>query len=121
MSKIVKRKYKQVRKEFKKDMYEIARDNRAFIMMIIETYTASKHNTHIMKIWELLGFNHREAYKDYCSKLMDKHLTGRSEIMRSLCFVDKTLYEKYVNRIPERYAMGEALGVAYKFLKQQNY
>ncbi|MBK5474398.1 hypothetical protein JFU54_28860 [Bacillus sp. TH19] len=113
----VKRKHRQIRKEFKKDIFEVAKNNRAFAMMIIETYTASQHRTHIMKIWELIGFNHPEAHKDYCDKLMGKHLCGTSEIMKSIYFADKELHDKYRHKIPECYAMGDALGIAYKVLK----
>ena len=31
----LKRKYRQVRQEFKKDIFEVAKNNRAFAMMII--------------------------------------------------------------------------------------
>ncbi|PES56007.1 hypothetical protein [Bacillus thuringiensis] len=113
----LKRKYKPIRQEFKKDILEVAKSNRAFAMMIVETYTASQHRTHIMKVWELLGFHHEEAYKDYCDKLMGKHLSGRDEIMRSIYFADKELYEKYIYKIPECYAMGDALAIAYRVLK----
>ncbi|MFD6509361.1 hypothetical protein [Bacillus sp. NPDC060175] len=113
----LKRKYRQVRKEFKKDIFEVAKNNRAFAMMIIETYSAGKHKTHITKVWELLGIHHPEAYKDYCDKLMGSSLCGRHDIMRSIYFSDKELYDKYYCKLPERYAMGDALGIAYKVLK----
>lgn len=113
------KKYKDLRKEFKKDIYEIAKNNSAFAMLIIETYVASQHRKHIMQVWALLGFNHKEAYKDYCDKLMGKHLTGRDEIFRSIYFVDKEIYNKYIYKIPECYAMGDALAVAYKVLKEK--
>lgn len=113
----LKRKYRPIRQKFKKDILEVAKDNRAFAMMIIETYTASQHRTHIMKIWSLLGHHHKEAHQDYCDKLMGKHLTGRDEIMRSIYFADKELYDKYHRKLPECYAMGDALGIAYKILK----
>lgn len=114
----LKRKYRRVRQEFKQDILEVTKNNRAFAMMIVETYSASKNRTHIMKVWELLGFHHQEAYKDYCDKLMGSYLCGSHEIMRSIYFVDKELYKKYYGRIPECYAMGDALGIAYKVLKQ---
>ncbi|WHY76253.1 hypothetical protein QNH20_19305 [Neobacillus sp. WH10] len=115
----LKNKYKAIRKEFKADLTKIIQHNRAFGMMVISTYTASQHRTHIMKVWELLGFNHPEAYKDYCDKLFGKHLTGRDEIMRSIYFVDKELYNKYIYKIPEAYAMGDALAVAYRVMRSK--
>lgn len=114
----LKRKYRQIRQEFKKDIFEVVKNNRAFAMMILETYVAKQHRKHIGQIWALLGFNHPEAHKDYCDKLMGKHLCGDDTIMRSLYFADKELHNKYRHKIPECYAMGDALGIAYKVLKQ---
>ncbi len=78
----LKRKYKTVRAEFKKELLIAMTENKALAMLTVETYTAWQHRKHIMKVWELLGFHHREAYKDYCDKLMGKHLTGRDEIWK---------------------------------------
>lgn len=117
MSRYIKNKYRVIRSEFRRDLYSAIKKNPAIGMLAIETYIASQHRTHIMQIWELLGFDHRAAYKDYCDKLCSKHLTGRSEIMRSLHFAAPDLYEKYFCRIPERMAMGDALAVAYKAMR----
>lgn len=82
----LKRKYRQARSEFKRDFYAAAKENPALAMLMITTYTANQHRSHIMKIWELLGHYHREAYKDYCDKLFGKHLSGRDEVWKSLHF-----------------------------------
>jgi hypothetical protein len=118
VSKQLKRKYKQARIEFKKELYAAAKENHALSMLMIQTYVASQHRTHIMKIWNLLGHHHPEAYKDYCDKLIGKHLTGRDDIWKSLHFAgQQELRQKYIRRIPETYAMGDALAIAYRVLK----
>lgn len=119
MSRVINSKYAKARKEFRKDLYQVAKDNKSMVVMIVKTYAASKHRTHILKIWSLLGHNHKEAYKDYCDNLIGNHLTGRDEIMQSLCFVDNELYLKYRGKIPERMAMGDALAVAYSLLNKE--
>jgi len=119
LSKTIKRKWKAVRQEFKRDMLITCMANKAFAMMIVETYVASKSRKHIMEIWSLLGRNHKEAYGDYCDKLMGKSLTGRNEIIRNLYFCNRELYDKYFRKIPECYAMGEAYGVALKVLNSK--
>ena len=119
MSKTIKRKLKIIRREFKQDIRLECSTNRAFSLMIIETYVSSQNRKHITEIWSLLGRNHRLAYDDYCDKLMGKHLTGRSEIIRNLYFVNRKLYTKYYGKIPECYAMGDALGIAYKFANKK--
>jgi hypothetical protein len=113
-----KKKFRTVRSEFKKDLTAACESNRALAMLFIETYTAWKHKRHIMQVWELLGFHHQEAYKDYCNKLMGKCLSGRTDIWRSLHFANKELCDKYRFEIPETYAMGDALGIAYRTLRE---
>jgi len=115
----MKRRYKQVRKEFKADIANIVESNSAFGMMIVSTYTANQHKRHITQIWALLGHHHKEAHRDYCDKLMGKHLTGTSGIMKSIYFAERSLYDKYVSKLPEVYAMGDALAVAYRVLKRK--
>lgn len=115
----LKRKYRDIRSEFKKELLLAMSENKVLAMLAIETYTAWKHRRHIGKVWELLGFHHREAYRDYCDKLMGSHLTGSDDIWRSLYFAGyEDLYE-YRNKIPECFAMGDALGIAYCVLKRK--
>ena len=119
MSKIIKRKYKQARIEFKKDLLQKCESNKALAMLIVETYTAWHHRRHITKIWGMFRNPEYNAFReDYGDNLMGKHLTGRNDIWRSLYFADRELNEKYKGLIPEKYAMGDALGVAYTVLKK---
>lgn len=114
----LKRNYRQARIEFKKELYDATKENPALAMLMITTYTAFQHRRHIMKIWELLGFNHRAAYKEYCDKLMGQHISGRDDVWKSLHFAGHPdMRLKYIRRIPERTAMGDALAVAYRVLK----
>lgn len=119
MSKTIKRKWKNIRKEFKADIFKECTENRSFAMMIVETYVASQMRSHIMEIWSLLGRNHKEAYKDYCDNLMGKSLTGRSEVLRSIYFSNKELYQKYFREIPEAFAMGDAYGIALRVINSK--
>ncbi|MFF2532391.1 hypothetical protein ACFVS2_26115 [Brevibacillus sp. NPDC058079] len=113
-----KRKYRLVRKEFRRELFEIAKENHTLAMLIFQTYVASQHRTHITKIWDLLGFHHKEAYKDYCDKLFGKYLSGTNDLWKSLHFAGyKEIREKFIRKIPEKCAMGDALAVAYKVLK----
>ena len=88
-------------------------------MLIIMTYTADKHRQHIMKMWEFLGYNHRDAYHGYIeSDFSGKMLTGHEDIWRSLYFTNREIRDKYMYEIPERFAMGDALNVAYQYMKE---
>ena len=117
MSKIIKRKYVERRKEFKNDLYESMKDNPAYAMMVLKTYTASQHRKHIGEIW-WLSRDYKDFQEAYNKELFGKHLTGRDELFHSLYFADRELYDKYRRLIPESFAMGDALAVAYRVLKE---
>lgn len=123
MRNIVKRRNNKIgmfRNCFKEELYDEIRVNPALAIAIVNTYSSWKHRRHIGKIWALLGHNHKEAHKDYCDKLIGKHLTGDETIWRTLYFASdnsKKIREDYIRVIPEKYAMGDALSVAYRFLK----
>ncbi|MBA4534143.1 hypothetical protein H1196_16280 [Brevibacillus halotolerans] len=77
---------------------------------------------HIWERWTLLGKNqnHKEALIEYQDKLMGKHLTGNEDVWKSLHFARyKEIRTKYIYKIPEKRAMGDALAIAYRLLKNQ--
>ncbi|WP_163538287.1 hypothetical protein [Gracilibacillus sp. YIM 98692] len=118
MSKIIKRKYRKIRSDFKKELYESMKENHALAMLVIETYTAWKHRNHILKIWGMFRNPDYKAFqKDYSKNLMGQHLTGSIDIWRSFHFAKYENLTDYKYKIPEKYAMGDALGMAYKVLK----
>lgn len=118
MSRQIKRKYKQTRLAFKNDLLAVCEDNNALAMLIIETYAAWHHKRHITQIWSMFrNPDYSEFQADYSKNLMGKHLCGREDIWRSLYFTEKELYTKYKGKIPETYALGDALGVAYRVLQ----
>lgn len=118
MSKIIKRRYRISRSEFKKELSEKCKENKVLAMLLIETYVAWHHRRHIIKIWGMFknpNFqNFREAYSQ---KLFGKHLTGRSDVWRFLYFTERELRDKYRKLIPEVFAMGDAYDVALQTLK----
>lgn len=121
MSRQLKRKYKKARVAFKKDLYQRFRENPALAMLAIETYTAWHHRRHIGMIRGMFrNPEFKNFHRAYTKELSGKYLTGRSDIWRSLYFADRELHDKYRGKIPEVYAMGDALGVAYNVLNELN-
>lgn len=110
--------YRDIRKEFKLDIYKLAKENKAIVMLIIETYSAYKHRRHIHKIWAMM-INHEEFRKEYTEKLIGKMLTGKDEIYNSLGYAEPELCKKYKYKLPERLAMGDSLAIAYKIIREQ--
>lgn len=117
MRNVLRLKYKDIRKEFKTDIYNLAKENKAVIMLIIETYSAMKHRRHIHKIWYMMR-NHEEFKKEYHENLFGKMLTGKDEIYNSLGYVNSELYKKYRMKLPECLAMGDSLAVAYRLIRE---
>jgi hypothetical protein len=121
MSRITKRRYIIARREFKKELSIATSENKALAMLIIETYTAWHHRRHITKIWAMFkNPEYREFQQEYSNNLMGKHLTGRVDIWRSFHFSGYENLYKFKKLIPEKFAMGDALGIAYRTLKNQN-
>ncbi|MGO4952003.1 hypothetical protein [Paenibacillus sp. DRB1-1] len=114
----IKRKYRTIRQEFKNELYAAIRSNPALGMLCIKTYTASRHRDHIHQIWGM-SVRYPNFRKEYTEKLIGKCLTGRDEIFHSLYFAAPDLYQKYARKIPEDLAMGDALGVAYRAMKDK--
>jgi hypothetical protein len=120
MGRQLKRKYKKVRVEFKKDLYHHFHKNPALAMLAIETYVAWHHKRHITLIWGMFRHPEFENFRRaYDKELFGKHLTGSSNIWKSLYFSDRELHDKYRRKIPEMFAMGDALGVAYRVLHEK--
>jgi hypothetical protein len=110
-----KKRYKYIRKDFKYKLSWLM--SPALAMAIVQTYAAYRHRWHIATIWAYLGFNHPKAYEGYCDKLMGKHLSGKDELYHTLYFACRELRDEFYNKLPERVAMGDALSVAYRYLK----
>lgn len=107
-----KKKYRKKRKEFKQKLYELAKDNKVYLPMIFETYSAYRHREHIHRIWSLM-LEYPDFRAKYNDELMGKMLCGRDEILFNLHYIDNSFLE-YRKSIPERLAMGDALAIAYR-------
>lgn len=115
MSRILKKKYKETRKHFRAELYEKAKENKALAVLMIETYTAWHHRRHIGKIWGMfVNPEYRNFQQEYNRSLFGEYLSGSDDIWKSLYFAEREIYDKYHREIPELFAMGDALSVAYQ-------
>lgn len=118
MRNILRLKYKDIRKQFKIDIYNLCKENKAVVMLIIETYSAMKHRKHIHKIWAMMikypGFR-----LDYNKNLFGKMLTGKDEMLHCLHYAEPELYKKYKYKLPESLAMGDSLAIAYRIIREE--
>ena len=122
MSKILKRKYVKDRTEFRAELYEVMKNDLTLAMLIQQIYISYKDRRALWKVFEILGFNHKEAYKAICdADIPLRMMSGRyDEIFNNLYFIKRDIYEKYSRKVPERYALGDAYGVARRVLREQS-
>ena len=125
MSRIHKRRYKTTRNAFKQDLYDAWQHNHALAMLVLNTYAAWHNRRHIFRIYQQagpggeIGTKHPGIWKEFSSVVVGKQLTGRVDIFHALYFSERELYDKYHRRIPETYAMGDAVNVAYRVLRER--
>jgi len=111
------KKWNKLRREFKKDLRKKINDQ--FACALVMSFTSRSHRTHIHKIWEYLGLNHREAYSGYCSELIGKSLTGSEDASRTIYFCCPILYAKWNRNLPSAYIDSDSYSVALEWLKSR--
>lgn len=121
MSKSIKRKYSKTRTQFKNELYDSMREDLTLAMLIQQVYISYKDRRLLLKSFEILGFNYEEAYKAICESGIPRKMTsGRyDEIFHNLYFTRRDIYKKYHETIPGRYALGDALSVAYRVFREE--
>lgn len=116
-----RRKYKKVRNEMKIELKNLMKDNPALMILIRDTYIAYTQRRLIHKIFYVLGTKHNDIYeKEFCGEngLVGKMLCGRfDEFFNTMYFIDKNFYEKYIRRIPDKIALGDAYAIAINYMK----
>jgi hypothetical protein len=116
-----KKKYGPIRKEFNKDLNFLLKDDVTLSSLIYMTLNAKRMRSHVYKIWELLGRNHREAYDAYNDTLFGQMLTGSESIWWCLNHIGKDFSKKWSKIIPESYAFGDAFAIANKYRLKKYY
>lgn len=121
MSKILKRKYRNERKKFRHELYEVMKNDLKMAMLIQQIFINKRQSTIIHEIWYRLGTQYPQVYKEgFCGEnsLHGKMMTGKfDELFFNLYFINNELYMKYKRKIPEVYALGDALSVAYRVIR----
>ena len=120
MSKIIKRKYKQSRKEFKRDLYKIMQGNVTLALLVQQVCISKIEHKLLYEVFEITGFRHREAYKEICDhNIPTRMFEGKSHsIFNKLYFVNQDIYYKYIGKIPETYVFGDAYSVAKRVFRE---
>lgn len=120
MSKILKRQYREDRKAFRQDLYEVMKDDMTLALLMQLVKIASKDKSLLYQVFEITGFNHPAAYREICNEGIPSKITCGSydKVFRNLYFTHRELYDKYSDKIPEVYALGDAYSVALAVFKR---
>jgi hypothetical protein len=116
---IAKRKYKNIRKQFKQEIKPMLMDNKSLCMALSLTYVAGKHRCFIHELWYFFSQNCTDdTWKKYCrSKHMGKMITGDENIYKTLYFCGyKDIANKYKYKLPEKIAWGEIHSLVLKII-----
>lgn len=124
MGRSLKRKFRNDRVDFRKDLYEMMKDDLAMAMLVQQIHINERHSSIILKTWEILGLNYPEVYKEgFCGKnsMHGRMFSGKShDLFHNLYFLNQDIYKKYSRKIPPTYALGDALSVAHVVINDYN-
>ena len=121
MRKEVKRRFGALRKEFKKEMAEILKNDRSLAMAIVLTRISESRRKQLSKTWYVLGTKYPKAYKDEdFRKIRFKTLCGDEDIYGTLYFSGyKEISNKYMTLLPCKLALGEVYGLCLKIINEK--
>ena len=114
--------YDKALKPFKTDMIKLITANKALAVAIAQTWRAETHKQQYYRAIEYFGFNHRNAYSDFCkTNIAGKVLCGEDRFWNTIRFCGhEDIYLKYRNSIPECKAFGLIFGHILKIINNRN-
>ena len=114
MKKQFRRKYRKIRAEFKYELKEICKKDINLKWLIIEAYRAENNKNNIYAIYHWLGTKHHDIWREFCeTPIWGRVITGEYGIWRILRCTYPDFAKKYIDKIPEKSAMGDAIAVIY--------
>ena len=114
--------YDKSLKPFKTEMVNLMKNNKALAVAIAETWRADKYKSQYYKTIEYFGFNHRQAYLEFCkTDIPGKILCGQDRFWHTIRFCGyEDIYNKYRRSIPENKAFGLIFGYALRIINNRN-
>lgn len=115
MKKQFRRKYRKVRAEFKHELKEICKKDKTLQWLIYEAYRAENNKNNIYAIYHWLGTKHNDIWREFCeTPLWGEVIDGEYGIWNILTAICPDFAKKYIEKIPQKCAMGDALAVVYR-------
>lgn len=115
MKKQFRRKYRKARVEFKHELKEICKKDKTLQWLIYEEYRTEGSRNHIFDVYTWLSKKSPRLWKEFCetSIWMDFPM-GECGIWSAISRAYPEFTEKYIEKIPQKCAMGDALAVVYR-------
>lgn len=120
MKKQFRRKYRKVRAEFKHELRSLCQQDKTLQWFIYEAYRAENNRNNIYAIYHWLGTKHHDIWREFVkTPIWGRVITGEYGIWHVLRATYPDFAKKYVNEIPSKSAMGDALTLLCKNEQQK--
>ena len=115
----LRHKYRKARINFKQELRDICQQDKSLRMLIYEEYRTEGTRDHIFDVYTWLSKKSPKLWKEFCktSILMDFPMGGCG-IWSILLQTYPDFAKKYIEKIPQKCAMGDALAVVYRLDKE---
>lgn len=118
MNRNLSRKYRKTRIAFKHELKEICKQDKILKIIIHKEYRILNNKKHIFDIYNWLGINYHNVWNEFCkTSLWMNFITGECGIWKILLQTYPEIAKKYIDKIPEKCAMGDVLAVVYNLNK----
>lgn len=121
MNRSLSRKYRKVRIKFKQEIRDICQQDKSLQMLIYEAHRAENNNNVVFKMYHWLGTKYHDIYEEFCDTeifFWGGTYCGEYGIWQALLQTYPDFAKKYIYKIPQKCAMGDALAVVYRLDKE---
>lgn len=119
MRRSLRHKYRKVRINFKQELRDICQQDNTLRVLIWEAHRAENNNNVVFKMYHWLGTKYHDIYKEFCNtEIWGRTYCGEYGIWQALLQTYSDFAKKYIYKIPQKCAMGDALAVVYRLDKE---
>lgn len=116
MNRSKRRKYRDIRIRFKKDLYKLCKTDKTLIFLLRMIYVSGRDNIYINKTHKLISGYPELLDQHFKNIMMKTRITGNRKISLFLHYLYPKLEDKYIH-IPENLMLGDLYAVFQKAYK----
>jgi|GEM_PF-3415222 hypothetical protein len=119
MRRSLRHKYRKARINFKQELRDICQQDNTLRVLIWEAHRAENNNNVVFKMYHWLGTKYHDIYEEFCdTEIWGGTYCGEYGIWQALLQTYSDFAKKYIYKIPQKCAMGDALAVVYRLDKE---